>query len=204
MVRRPILLTIAALGVVACATDDGRQLAPPEFAAPATTSPASTLPAEPAATTSPVVPATFSLIASWQNGTAIPTRHTCDGDNLSPALTWTNVPAGTVELAVTVVDLDAVGFVHWVQTGIDPQVSSLVENEQPLPGTAWTNSAGTIGYFGPCPPPADDDHVYQFTVHALDQRLELADDVSAIDVISTLNRIAIGQASVTGTFARTG
>jgi Raf kinase inhibitor-like YbhB/YbcL family protein len=200
------LLCLAAFAIAAssCATGDGRQLAPPELPLPATTVPEATLPAEPTATAEPVAPAPFTLIASWQSGETIPVRHTCDGEDLAPALTWMNVPEGTVELAVTVVDLDAAGFVHWILYGIAPEITSLTENEQPPPGDEWTNSAGTIGWFGPCPPASDDDHIYQFTIHALDRPLDVADGASATELISTLNQIAIDQGSVTGAFARTG
>jgi Raf kinase inhibitor-like YbhB/YbcL family protein len=206
--RRQLLcvavVTVAAAAISACATGDGRQLAPPELALPTTTVPEAALPAEPTVTADSSVPAPFTLIASWRSGEQIPARHTCDGEDLAPALTWTNVPDGTVELAVTVVDLDAAGFVHWILYGIAPEITSLTENQQPPPGDEWLSSAGSIGWFGPCPPASDGDHVYQFTIHALDRELQLADGTAATEVISTLNQIAIDQGSVTGTYARVG
>ena len=182
-------------GLSSCSTGDGRTLRPPVFPLPQPLSTEPTLPPEPA--TAPLL-----LIAPWQDGAAIPIRHTCDGDDVSPALTWANVPAGTVELAVTVVDLDAGGYVHWILYGIDPARTSLIENEQPVPGYEWVNSAATTSYRGPCPP-ASEQHIYQFTVHALNQQLEVADDAPGTEVISMLNLIAIDQGAVSGTFVRT-
>lgn len=204
MRRRSFSLVAVAVtvGLSACATGDGRQLAPPEFAAPATTIPELPLPSEPPTTDRPAVTGPFALIASWPSGARIPVRYTCDGENIAPALTWTNVPEGSVELAVTLVDLDASGFVHWVLVGIDPAVTSLTEQHQPPPGVERVNSAGTTGWFGPCPPVGSDDHIYLFTVHALAQPLDLAADASPAEVISILNQLAIDQASLTGTFAR--
>jgi Raf kinase inhibitor-like YbhB/YbcL family protein len=199
--RRSVLtLAVAATALSACATDDGRTLKPPVFPPPQTVAPEPTLPPEPAVTELAVTEP-LALIAAWPDGAEIPLRHTCSGDDLSPALTWTNVPPDAVELAITVVDLDAGGFVHWILLGIDPQRTSLIENEQPRPGIEWSNSAGTMGWTGPCPPP-DGQHIYQFTVHALNQRLEPADDAPATEVISMLNLIAIDQGALTGVFAR--
>ena len=189
-------LVAAALVLTACSTDDGRTLAPPVLPLPATTAPESTLPPE------PTLPAPLQVIAPWPDGSEIPIRHTCDGDDLAPALTWTNVSADAVELAVTVVDLDAGGFVHWVLYGIDPQRTSLIENELPPPGNESVNSFGSLGWSGPCPP-LNERHLYQFTVHALNQPLVVADEAPATEVISMLSLIAIDQGAVSGTFVRT-
>jgi Raf kinase inhibitor-like YbhB/YbcL family protein len=203
-------IATAALVLGACSTGDGRTLRPPRFPPPATTAPATTTPdvsdiIEPEFSVVEDLTSgeSFELVAPWPNGASIPARHTCDAENLSPALTWANAPDLAVELALTVVDLDADGYVHWIVTGIDPQRTSVVENEQPAPGRVWTNTAGITGWSGPCPPPGQ-EHVYQFTVHALNQPLEVADGEAATLLISKLNAIAIDQGSVTGTYTRAG
>ena len=189
-------LAAAVFALAACSTGDGRTLKPPVFPPPETSVPETTFAVD------LTVPAPLQLIAPWPDGSEIPVRHTCDGDDVAPALTWTNVPPEAVELAVTLVDLDAGGYVHWILYGIDPQRTSLIENEQPPPGYEWINSAGVLGWTGPCPP-LDEPHLYQFTVHALNQQLEVADDAPATEVISMLNLIAIDQGAVAGTFVRT-
>ncbi len=199
---RPVrlLLTVGVLALVAgaCDTDDGRQLADPVFGLPVTEPPETTVAPE---TAPPPPQPPFQLVASWQDGAAIPERHSCDGEDVAPALTWVNVPADTLELAVTVTDPDAGGFVHWIVYGIDPTRTGLLESELPSEALLWQNSFGNKQWNGPCPP-AGPPHTYRFTVHALNQQLEVADDASAAEVISVLDLIAIGQASVTGSYER--
>jgi Raf kinase inhibitor-like YbhB/YbcL family protein len=194
--RRSIALVVL-LAVAACDVGDGRTLDEPTFPLPATTLPADTIPPE----TAP--PPELFLVAPWANGSPIPERYTCDGEDVSPALSWSNLPAGTMELAITVTDPDAGGFVHWIVSAITPETTGLVEGEVPGGAREWINDFGELGWNGPCPP-AGPAHLYQFTVHALNQPLQLADDVPAAEVISTLNLIAIGQRSVSGTYARSG
>ena len=203
----------AALVLGSCSTGDGRTLRPPRFPPPETTAPTTSTPempdlpeiGEPNPSVADELPAGVSLtmVAPWPNGAMVPARYTCDAEDLSPALNWANPPAGAVELALTVVDLDADGYVHWIVTGIDPERTSVAENEQPPPGMVWTNTAGVTGWSGPCPPPGE-EHIYQFTVHALNQPLEVADGEAATLLISKLNEIAVDQGSVTGTYTRAG
>lgn len=196
----------AALGVAAaaCDTGDGRQLESPVFPPPAITVPATlappvtepSLPAEPVATP-------LQLIAPWRDGAAVPTRYTCDGENLSPALTWASVPPETIELAITVTDLDAPDFVHWIVFDIPVESTGLVEGTPPDGATLWPNGSGAADYVGPCPP-IGEEHRYLFTVHALNQQVEPADDMTATEIIEILNLTSIDQSSVSGTFVRTG
>ena len=89
-------------------------------------------------------------MAAWPNGAAIPARHTCDDPDVAPALSWTTVPVDAVELAVTMVDLDA-NFVHWVMFGISPTRTGLAEDEVPPGAIQWPNDFGDEGYGGPVP-----------------------------------------------------
>jgi Raf kinase inhibitor-like YbhB/YbcL family protein len=106
-------------------------------------------------------------------GNPIPRRHTCEGENVSPPLSWAGVPDATRSLALIVDDPDApVGtFTHWLAWGIDPDAGGLGEGEAaPRDGR---NGFGTVGYSGPCPPPGHGRHRYFFRLHALDAELEL-------------------------------
>lgn len=191
---------LAVAAAAGCDTDDGRTLDPPVFPPPATTVPAATLPgSEPTET----LPEPLRLVAPWRDGAAVPVRHTCDGEDLSPALTWANVPAEAVELAVTVTDLDAPDFVHWIVVGIPVGTSGLSEGTIPEGATAWPNGSGDVDYAGPCPP-LGEEHRYLFTVHALNQGLQAADEMSATEVIEILNLTSVDQSSVSGTYARSG
>lgn len=111
----------------------------------------------------------------------IPRRHTCDGTDLSPPLSWSGVPAGAKSLALIVDDPDAPDpaapqrtFVHWVVYNIPPSASGLSEGAaQALPPGALQglNDWRDKGYGGPCPPIGK--HRYFFKLYALDTMLEL-------------------------------
>jgi Raf kinase inhibitor-like YbhB/YbcL family protein len=105
----------------------------------------------------------------------IPTRFTCEGDDHSPPLAWTDVPAGTKSFAVIVDDPDApdpaapkTTWVHWVLYNIPPDTTSLAEATRALPpGTLeGLNDWKRTGYRGPCPPIGR--HRYFHKVYALD------------------------------------
>lgn len=193
----------SGLAVGGCDSGDGRGLTPPVFPAPATTLPLVTLPGPgsdmPAS--SPPEVAGLQLLTPWRDGAEIPRRHTCDGDDLSPPLTWSNVPPEAVELAVSVTDLDAPDFVHWVVTGLPVDTPGLAEGD--LPAGVIVRSSGASGrYAGPCPPEGDPPHRYVITVYALNQDVRPADDSSATEVVAMLRLTSIDQSSVSGTYAR--
>lgn len=196
---------LALTVVVAACNDDGRELRDPVAPAPtSTTAPPTTLdPAAPVVTDTvpPVSPAALQLTATWPDGAQIPARNTCDDVDLSPALTWANVPSGSVELAITFVD-ETAGFTHWLVTGINAARASLAESEVPPEAFVRVNDFGDAAWAGPCPPEGEAAHTYVVTLHALNQQLEVADDAATSEVISLLNQTAIAQTSVTGTYAR--
>lgn len=107
-------------------------------------------------------------------GGAIPATYSCDGDNISPAISWSHVPPDTKSLALTVVDSDVapVGFTHWVIYGIPPGGSGLPSSVPAVPklpdgSSQGLNGAGKVGYAGPCPPPGSVHH-YHVMLYALD------------------------------------
>jgi Raf kinase inhibitor-like YbhB/YbcL family protein len=99
----------------------------------------------------------------------------CGGENVSPQLSWSGVPAGTQSFALTCFDPDAPtgsGFWHWVVANIPARVLSLDENAAATglpPGVvqAYTDY-GASQWGGPCPPKGDPPHRYIFTIYALD------------------------------------
>jgi Raf kinase inhibitor-like YbhB/YbcL family protein len=111
---------------------------------------------------------------AFADGEPIPRRHTCDGDDLSPALSWSGTPPETLSFALVVDDPDApVGtFTHRLAWGIPAEADGLREGE-PAPGEG-RNGFGSAGWRGPCPPPGDGPHRYFFRLHALDAEPALA------------------------------
>lgn len=134
----------------------------------------------------------------------IPPKYSCDGDDVSPPLSWDGVPKSAVDLALVVDDPDASGgtYVHWVLFGLDPSVTELEEGELPAGARQAKNSAGDAGYKGPCPPAGDDPHHYRFTVYALDEHLPAVDGASTGDALTAVRDGALSKGTLTGTFDR--
>jgi Raf kinase inhibitor-like YbhB/YbcL family protein len=105
---------------------------------------------------------------AFADGAEIPAHHTCDGDDVSPRLTWSGVPDRARSLALVLDDPDAPRgtFTHWVVYDLPADLTELAEGS--TDGTQGWNSFGRTGYGGPCPPPRDDPHRYRFTLYALD------------------------------------
>ena len=101
---------------------------------------------------------------SFSDGGTIPNRHTCDGEDVSPALHWSHPPAGTKSFAVVMNDPDApVDFTHWMVYNIPPGVWGLAEGASargamPQGSAEGTNDFRRLGYGGPCPPPGKPHH----------------------------------------------
>lgn len=189
-------LVSALLASSACSSSDGRELPPADAAS--TTTPVST----------PVVGQpgegdqlveVFSLTSpAFAEGAAIPARHTCLGEDLSPPLVWASTPPAA-ELAIVVRDRDAAGFVHWVVTGIDPLVQGIGEDGLPETAVEAANSTGAIGWSGPCPPAGSGTHTYVFSLHALPEPLGLAPGTPAEEAAQLVEGAASESAVLTGT-----
>lgn len=138
----------------------------------------------------------------FQHAQEIPSRHTCDGEDLSPPLRWTNLPDGTRSLALVVDDPDAPGgvFVHWVAWGFDPATGGLGEGEAgPREGR---NDFGASGYRGPCPPPGHGRHRYLFRLYALDAEPELAAGATKVELEQAIEGHVLTTADLAGTYER--
>jgi hypothetical protein len=146
-------------------------------------------------------PAAATVTAPWEDGGEIDVRHTCDGENISPSLTWTTPPDGTVEIAITVTDDAAPDFVHWTLAALDPLSTALGEGRVPEFAIQGLNSSGTLGYTGPCPPEGE-VHTYHYTVFFLGQQTELPDGSPGLDLLAAIRASAFDSASVTGTYSR--
>jgi Raf kinase inhibitor-like YbhB/YbcL family protein len=141
------------------------------------------------------------LTAPWTDGESIDPRFTCDGDNIAPGLLWTAAPEGTVEIAVTLRDVQVPTFAHWTIAGIAPDATSLDEDTAPIGAYEATNGLGAIGYTGPCPP-AGSTHTYALTVHYLDAETNLTDGVASGELVDVITAAEIASVEVDGTFSR--
>ena len=227
--KRRIAVTALALGALsACDTGDGTTLRTPT--APTTLPPVESAPlpseviddaADEAApeSTGAAPPSTAALpgdgsgeiaddaqlFTPWADGGTIDLRYTCDGSNAAPALSWTGIPAGAAELAISMVDESDLSsgrpFIHWVMSGIDPGLDRLAENEVPPGAVQGINFFGDVGYTGPCPDPGTTG-TFVLTVFALGQQLEFADETPAAELLDVIGTVAIGAADSTGTVTR--
>lgn len=102
-------------------------------------------------------------------GAAIPRLYTCDGRDVSPPLRWSGVPDDATQLTLTMIDPDAPGgnFIHWQLSGVSPRLGGLAAGQVPAIGNEGTNSFGTTGYRGPCPPRGAAAHHYTITLTAI-------------------------------------
>jgi Raf kinase inhibitor-like YbhB/YbcL family protein len=102
------------------------------------------------------------------SGSAIPARYTCDGQGVSPPLSWSGGPPAE-EFALIATDPDARGgeFVHWIVYAILASANSFPEGAIPDGAVEGTNGFSKAGYGGPCPPRGDPPHHYIFTLYGL-------------------------------------
>lgn len=145
---------------------------------------------------------------AFKEGETIPVTYTCDGENISPPLSWTNVPQNTQSLAFIVDDPDAPSgtFVHWVAFNLSPKLSSLSEGasspgSQDSFGMPGVSSFRKSGYSGPCPPKGK-PHRYFFKIYALDILLGLKSGASKADVEKAMQGHILAQGQLMGTYGR--
>jgi len=146
---------------------------------------------------------------AFGHGDAIGRQFTCDGDDVSPPLTWSGAPAGSLSLALLCDDPDAPRgtWHHWAIFDIPVDVTALPEGyrRQERVGTIRqaVNDFGTVGYGGPCPPPGHGVHHYHFRLLALDvETLGLGESAACVDVAKTAQPHILAQAELVGTYKR--
>lgn len=140
--------------------------------------------------------------AAFDAGKAIQPKYTCDGQDVSPPLSWTGVPSGTESLVLITEDPDApIGtWIHWIIFDIPPQIEGLEEGISGV-GIQGNNSWKENDYGGPCPP-AGNTHRYYFQIFALDTVLGLQAGASKADVEAALNSHMIARGQLVGTYSR--
>lgn len=155
---------------------------------------------------------TFQLSSeSFQAGGPIPTVHTCEGRNTSPALAWSGAPPGTESFALIEDDPDAPDpeapkrvFVHWVLYDVPGTVTSLpaAATAEALPGGAreGLNDAGRAGYVGPCPPIGR--HRYFHKLYALDTTLGNLGRPTKADLLDAMDGHVLATAELMGTYQK--
>lgn len=139
---------------------------------------------------------------AFANSEMIPAKYTCDAEDVSPQLSWSNVPEETRSLVLIMDDPDApIGtWVHWVLYELPPDLLELAEGVQGV-GIAGNNSWRKSVYGGPCPPPGD-PHRYFFKLYALDTKLNLKPGATKAKVERAMQGHIMTQGQLMGQYGR--
>lgn len=139
----------------------------------------------------------------FSQGEDIPEVYTCEGDDINPPLSITNVPDDAVSLALIMEDPDAPDgtFTHWMVWNIDPETEEIDEGEIPDGSIQGTNDAHKVSYSGPCPPTGAQHH-YTFKLFALDLEINLPETTTRDNFEDEISGHILSQASLTGTYGR--
>jgi Raf kinase inhibitor-like YbhB/YbcL family protein len=144
------------------------------------------------------------LIASpaFSHQGMIPSKYTCDGADVNPPLSFTNIPEKSKSLALIVDDPDApMGtWVHWVAWNIGPGTKEIPERSVPKGALQGTNDFRKQGYGGPCPPSGT--HRYFFKLYALDAPLPLQAGATKAQLEQAMKGHIIAQAELVGLYRR--
>lgn len=141
---------------------------------------------------------------AFAEGANIPTDFSCEGQDTSPELRWSEAPVNTRSFALIMDDPDAPGgpFTHWVLFDIPASTSKLAEADQAV-GVSGQNSFGRTGYGGPCPPRGRGAHRYFFKLYALDEdSLKLKTGAARAEVEAAIKGHVTGQAQLMGRYER--
>ena len=149
-------------------------------------------------------PEPFALTSTaFKDGGPIPRRFTCDGDDVSPDLSWSGAPENTRALVLVVIDPDARDFVHWLvydMTGSPTGSLPLGISASPDAPSQGANSFGKRGYGGPCPPSGT--HHYRFTLTALDMVLGLTGTPRIEGLRAAMAGHVLAEATLVATYRR--
>jgi Raf kinase inhibitor-like YbhB/YbcL family protein len=140
---------------------------------------------------------------AFSNGMQIPSKYTCDGENISPHLFIHGHPEKTRSLALVMTDQDAPAefAVHWIVWNISPEVGEIKEHSVPHGAGVGLNGRGKCGYNGPCP--QSGVHRYLLRLYALDTKLKLADNVGRLVLEAALESHVLATTELMGTYSRT-
>ncbi|MBI2416129.1 MAG: YbhB/YbcL family Raf kinase inhibitor-like protein [Candidatus Kerfeldbacteria bacterium] len=131
---------------------------------------------------------------------SIPPQYTCDGADLSPDLTWSNVPDDTQSFVLVVHDPDAPAgdWLHWLVINIPATTTTVLTGAVPTGGTEVVNDFGRSSWGGPCPPTGS--HRYYFELYALNVPTITA--TTYADVMTAVQQYTLAKTELMGTYQR--
>ncbi|MDP4038934.1 MAG: YbhB/YbcL family Raf kinase inhibitor-like protein [bacterium] len=139
---------------------------------------------------------------AFADNNSIPKKYTCDGENISPALSIGNIPDNTKTMVLVMDDPDSPSgnFLHWMVWNINPNTNEITENTVPASGIVGFNDFGELKYGGPCP--KSDEHHYHFKIYAINTNLNLSGNIKREDLEKAINGHILDKAILIGTYKR--
>ncbi len=140
------------------------------------------------------------LAPSFDNGSKIPAKYTCRGEDVSPSLAFSDIPSTAKSLALVVSDPDSPlrTFYHWLIWNIDPNTIATIDDVVPEGAVQGTNDFGRQEYSGPCPQIGF--HRYIFRAYALDTMLSLPPGAKIEELEASMSGHIVGQTQTVGVF----
>lgn len=144
----------------------------------------------------------MKITSIFENNDQIPSKYTCDGQDLAPELIISDVPTGTKELVLIVDDPDApIGtFVHWLLYNLPPETTKIDNNNLPSGTKQGFTDFRKNGWGGPCPPSGV--HRYFFKLYAIDKTLDLPEGANKAKLENSIKGHIIEQAQLIGLYKR--
>ncbi|MGF7118139.1 YbhB/YbcL family Raf kinase inhibitor-like protein [Methanobacterium oryzae] len=144
----------------------------------------------------------------FSEGSVIPLKYTCDGENISPPLRWDLIPENTASFALLCEDPDAPGgtFIHWILFNIPADTKELlsgIKEEKKLDNGAiqGKNDFERIGYGGPCPP-SGTKHRFIFKILALDTVLNLKSGITIDQFLNAIQGHVLDKGELIGMYGK--
>lgn len=141
---------------------------------------------------------------AFEHNQPIPAKYTCDADDISPPLIFSDVPQGTKSFVMIHDDPDATAgtWVHWTLWNIPGETRNIAENSIPEGSMQGITSFGQSKYGGPCPPSGT--HRYFFKLYALDTKLQIDPNTTAEGIEKALESHVLARAELIGLYQRQG
>lgn len=191
-VRTTLGVVVLSVSVVACSTDDGRQMKVPTGQTQTTVG---------VAPHSQSGESGWTLTTPWENRGEMNVRYTCDGAGVSPPLVWTEGPEMTRAYGIVLSPINDPATVLWAVADIPVSTRNLIEGLAPDGAISGVNSGGTVGYQPPCPPVGSSQE-FELSVYAQQFPLELPQNSPAVDIAATLENDALEVVSTQFTYQR--
>lgn len=140
--------------------------------------------------------------SAFPNDGLIPSKYTCDGEDINPPLHISDAPAGTKSFVLIVDDPDAPAgdWVHWTVWNIAPETLDIGEDSIPVGATLGMTDFASTGWGGPCPPSGT--HRYQFKLYALNTTLEIGVESNKSDIEKAMQDHILDKTLLVGRYQR--